>query len=259
MASLLTNLDPRNINWRDSPHKVTPEISAKNDAKIDKLEKEQKLLSSKLKSGAYKNTNDLNAAWQLQNRSFQKISDHRDAWDETTSTHPRVNKQREIEMDRFLGNARAIKKQYDNIIHEYAKKKGICGYLLEEDCTQGKDCYWFGKEDVAGKNVGCYSRKEARKNWSVGAPIKRSKKTNLPILGEEERRITIPMVTAAKARLSRLPEQQSMSENPEEKKEGGRTRKKRRKRKTRCKKRKRKKMRRRTNRRTNRRTKRRKR
>jgi len=193
-----------------------------------------------LKSGAYKNTNDLNAAWQLQNRSFQKISDHRDAWDETTSTHPHVNKQREIEMDRFLGNARAIQKQYDNIIHEYAKKKGICGYLTEEDCTQGKDCYWFGKEDVAGKDVGCYSRKEARKNWSI-KPIKRSKKTNLPILGEEERRITIPMVTAAKARLSRVPEQQSMSENPEEKKEGGRRTKKRKTKKRKTKKRKRRK------------------
>jgi len=249
MASLLTKLDPRNINWEKSPHKVTPEISAKNDAKIDKLEKEQKLLSSKLKSGAYKNTNDLNAAWQLQNRSFQKIVDHRNAWDETTPRHPRVNKQREIEKDRFMGKAIAIQTEYENIISEQAQKQGVCGYLSKKTCSKGKDCYWFGSENVRGKDTGCYSRKEARKNWSV-KPIKRSKKTNLPILGEEERRITIPMIAAAKARLSRLPEQQSMSENPEEKKEGGRTRKKRRKRKTRCKKRKRKKTRRRTKRRT---------
>jgi hypothetical protein len=142
-----------------------------------------------------------------------------------------VNKQREIEMDRFLGNARTIQKQYDNIIPEYAKKKGICGYLTEKDCTKGKDCYWFSPErDVVWKDVGCYSKNEPRKNWGKMEPTKRSKKTHLPILGEEERRITIPMVTAAKARLSRVPEQQSMSENLEEKKEGGRTRKKRRKR-----------------------------
>jgi len=179
MASLVDTLDPRNINWQNSPHKVTPEISTKNDAKIDKLEKEQKLLSSKLKSGAYKNTNDLNAAWQLQNRSFQKILDHRDAWDKIASSHPLVNKQRERESNRFMDNAIAIQKKYDNVISKQAQKQGICGYLSKKTCSKGKDCYWFDKEDVAGKDVGCYSRKEPRKNWSI--PLK--KKSQATTLG----------------------------------------------------------------------------
>ena len=179
MASLVDTLDPRNINWQNSPHKVTPEISTKNDAKIDKLEKEQKLLSSKLKSCAYKNTNDLNAAWQLQNRSFQKILDHRDAWDKIASSHPLVNKQRERESNRFMDNAIAIQKKYDNVISKQAQKQGICGYLSKKTCSKGKDCYWFDKEDVAGKDVGCYSRKEPRKNWSI--PLK--KKSQATTLG----------------------------------------------------------------------------
>jgi len=191
MASLVDTLDPRNINWQNSPHKVTPEISTKNDAKIDKLEKEQKLLSSKLKSGAYKNTNDLNAAWQLQNRSFQKILDHRDAWDKIASSHPLVNKQRERESNRFMDNAIAIQKKYDNVISKQAQKQGICGYLSKKTCSKGKDCYWFDKEDVAGKDVGCYSRKEPRKNWSI--PLKKkSQATTLgtiqenPVVEEEQ-------------------------------------------------------------------------
>ena len=191
MASLVDTLDPRNINWLNSPHKVTPEISTKNDAKIDKLEKEQKLLSSKLKSGAYKNTNDLNAAWQLQNRSFQKILDHRDAWDKIASSHPLVNKQRERESNRFMDNAIAIQKKYDNVISKQAQKQGVCGYLSKKTCSKGKDCYWFDKEDVAGKDVGCYSRKEPRKNWSI--PLKKkSQATTLgtiqenPVVEEEQ-------------------------------------------------------------------------
>ena len=184
MASLLTKLDPRNINWHKSPHKVTSEISAKNDAKIDELEKEQKLLKSKLKRGVYKSDADFKQAWEHQNNSFQRILDHRDAWDETTSRHPRVNKQREIEKDRFMGNAIAIQNKYDNVISEQAQKQGVCGYLSEKTCSKGKDCYWFGKEDVDGKDVGCYSRKEPRKNWSVPQPIRRSKATTLGTIQE---------------------------------------------------------------------------
>ena len=183
MTSLVDKLDPRNINWRKSPHKVTPEISAKNDAKIDELEKEQKLLASKLKRGVYKSDADFKQAWEFQNRSFQRILDHRDAWDETTSKHPRVNKQREIEKDRFMGNAIAIQNKYDNVISKQAQKQGVCGYLSEKTCSKGKDCYWFGA-NVIGKDVGCYSRKEPRKNWSAPQPIKRSKTPNLTPIRE---------------------------------------------------------------------------
>ena len=184
MASLLTKLDPRNINWRKSPHKVTPEISAKNDAKIDELEKEQKLLASKLKRGVYKSDADFKQAWKAQNRSFQRILDHRDAWDETTSKHPRVNKQREIEKDRFMGNAIAIQNKYDNVISKQAQKQGVCGYLSKKTCNKGKDCYWFGKEDVDGKDVGCYSKKEPRKYWGEMKPAKTSKATTLGTIQE---------------------------------------------------------------------------
>jgi len=179
MASLVDKLDPRNINWQNSPHKVTPEIIAKNDAKIDELKKEQKLLESKLKRGVYKSTADFKQAWEFQNRSFQRILDHRDSWDKIESTHPLVRKQREVEKDRFMDKAIAIQNKYDNVISKQAQKQGICGYLSKKTCSKGKDCYWFGKEDVAGKDVGCYSRKEPRKNWSI--PLK--KKSQATTLG----------------------------------------------------------------------------
>ena len=184
MTSLLTKLDPRNINWHKSPHKVTPKERAKNDAIITNLEKEQKLLLSRLKRGVYKNTADFKRAWEAQNRSFERIVNHRDKWEDVISTHPIVNKQREIEKDRFMGNAIAIQNKYDNVISEQAQKQGVCEYLSEKTCSKGKDCYWFGKEDVDGKDVGCYSRKEPRKNWSVPQPIKRSKATTLGTIQE---------------------------------------------------------------------------
>ena len=181
---MLKYVDPRNWNYKESPLRVTPKHIADHDARILKLKNEQKLLSRRLSKGVYKSSNDLNEAWQAQNRSFQRILDHRDAWDETTSTHPRVNEERARESGRFIGNAIQIQHQYDNIINEYAKKKGICRYLLEEDCTQGKDCYWFGKKNVDGKDVGCYSRKEPRKNWSIPLPTKRSTVPTLDTLEE---------------------------------------------------------------------------
>ena len=184
MTSLLTKLDPRNINWHKSPHKVTPKIIAENNAIIKKLENEQKLLSSRLERGIYKNTADFRRAWEAQNRSFERIVNHRDMWEDTESTHPVVNKQREIEKDRFMGNAISIQKKYDNVISKQAQKQGVCEYLSEKTCSKGKDCYWFGKEDVDGKDVGCYSRKEPRKNWSIPLPIKRSTATTLDIVAE---------------------------------------------------------------------------
>jgi len=268
MASLLTNLDPRNINWHKSQYNVTPKVIAKNDAKIDELEKEQKLLKSKLKRGVYKSTADFKQVWEFQNRSFQRILDHRDRWDKIESTHPRVRKQREEEKDRFMDKAIAIQNKYDNVISEQAQKQGICEYLSKKTCSKGKDCYWFGKEDVAGKDVGCYSMKE--RTIPIGQPItrKRSKKPNLPTLGEGERLVRtmgnpVALQSHLKLRLGRLPEQQSLVETKEEEEvaagRGGRTRKKRRKRKSRRKKRKLKKTRRKRKRITKRRTKRRKR
>ena len=39
------------------------------------------------------------------------------------------------------------------------QKKGMCGYPSRGGpVAKVKDCYWFGKDNVAGKNVGCYSR-----------------------------------------------------------------------------------------------------
>ena len=259
MASLVDTLDPRNINWQNSPHKVTPEISTKNDAKIDKLEKEQKLLSSKLKSGAYKNTNDLNAAWQLQNRSFQKILDHRDAWDKIASSHPLVNKQRERESNRFMDNAIAIQKKYDNVISKQAQKQGICGYLSKKTCSKGKDCYWFGSENVRGKDVGCYSKKEPRKYWGEMKPAKTSKATTLGTIQENpvaamQHAIEQKLNEEKKKTKSTYPSRPSSSYPTKERSWGGKKKTKRRKRK-----RKRKKTRRKRKRRTKRRTKRRKR
>ena len=191
MASFVDKVDPRNINWHKSPHKVTHEMTAKNDAKVDELEAEQKRLESKLKRGVYKSTADFKQAWGSQNRSFQRMINHRDAWDEIESRHPRVNKQRERESGRFMDNAIAIQKKYDNVISKQAQKQGICGYLSKKTCSKGKDCYWFDKEDVAGKDVGCYSRKEPRKNWSI--PLKKkSQATTLgtiqenPVVEEEQ-------------------------------------------------------------------------
>ena len=83
-----------------------------------------------------------------------------------------------------MGNAIAIQNKYDNVISKQAQKQGVCGYLSEKTCSKGKDCYWFGKEDVDGKDVGCYSRKEPRKYWSEMKPIKRSKATTLGTIQE---------------------------------------------------------------------------
>ena len=181
MASLLTKLDPRNINWQKSPHNVTPEIRAKNDAKIDELEKEQKLLKSKLKRGVYKSNADFNRAWKAQNRSMQRMIDYRDRWDEIESTHPIVNKQREEEKNRFMGKAIAIQKKYEDVV---AQKQGVCGSLSKKTCSKGKDCYWFGSENVRGKDVGCYSKKEPRKYWGEMKPAKTSKATTLGTIQE---------------------------------------------------------------------------
>ena len=233
MTSLVDKLDPRNINWHKSPHKVTPKIIAENNAIIKKLENEQKLLSSRLERGIYKNTADFRRAWEAQNRSFERIVNHRDMWEDTESTHPVVNKQREIEKDRFMGNAISIQKKYDNVISKQAQKQGVCEYLSEKTCSKGKDCYWFGKEDVAGKNVGCYSNKEPIKNWSIPL-IKKSKKPKdrsgqvLPTLGEEDEEDDG----------GETKKQHSTVETKGVNKGGRKTRRKRRKRKTRRKKRK---------------------
>ena len=180
MKSLLTKLDPRNMGWRDSPHQVTDEIRNKNNARIKKLENEQKLLESKLKRGVYKSNADFNRAWGAQNRSMQRMIDYRDRWDEIKSTHPIVRQQREEEKDRFMGEAIAIQNKYEYVV---AQKKGECGSLSKETCSKGKDCYWFGIEKVRGKDVGCYSKKELGKNWSL--PLKKtSKATTLGIIQE---------------------------------------------------------------------------
>jgi len=239
MTSLLTNLDPRNINWRKSQHKVTPKVRSDNDAKIEKLEQEQKLLSQRLNKGVYKTLGDHRTAWEAQNRSFQRIIDHRDKWDEVSSSHPHVNKQREEEATRFMDNAIAIQKKYDNIISKHAQKKGLCGYLSEETCRKGKDCYWFGTENVAGKNVGCYSKIAERIPIGQKQLLKRSKKPKdrygqaLPTLGEGERLIgtmgnPIALRSHLKSRLSGLPEQKSTVETKGVNKGGRKTRKRKR-------------------------------
>ena len=233
MASLLTNLDPRNINWQKSPHKVTAKVMKKNDDVINKLDTEQKLLLHRLNKGVYKTLGDHKKAWEAQNRSFQRMLDHRDKWDEIESTHPRVRKQREKEKDRFMDEAIAIQQEYDGIISKHAQKKGICEYLSKKTCSKGKDCYWFGTENVAGKNVGCYSNKEPGKNWRSISPRKKSKKPKdrhgqvLPTLGEEDNE-------------DHGGEEKKQQSTSEERKGGGgrKTRRKRRKRKTRRKKRK---------------------
>ena len=185
MKSLVDKLNPRNFNWEKSQHKVTPEISRQNDAKISELEKEQKLLESKLKRGVYKSNADFNRAWDAQNRSMQRMIDYRDRWDEIESTHPIVNKQREKEKDRFMGKAIAIQKKYENVIMAQAQKQGVCGYLSKKTCSEGKDCYWFDKiSDRMDKGVGCYSKKEPRKNWGNMKPTKRSKKPTLSAIQE---------------------------------------------------------------------------
>ena len=109
---------------------------------------------------------------------------HRDAWDEIESRHPRVNKQRERESGRFMDNAIAIQKKYDNVISKQAQKQGVCGYLSKKTCSEGKDCYWFGKEDVAGKNVGCYSSREETIPIGQRRLLKRSKTPNLTPIRE---------------------------------------------------------------------------
>jgi hypothetical protein len=239
MTSKANMLDPRNWNWQKSEHKVTPKVRSDNDAKIEKLEQEQKLLSQRLNKGVYKTLGDHRTAWEAQNRSFQRIIDHRDKWDEVSSSHPHVNKQREEEATRFMDNAIAIQKKYDNIISKHAQKKGLCGYLSEETCRKGKDCYWFGTENVAGKNVGCYSKIAERIPIGQKQLLKRSKKPKdrygqaLPTLGEGERLIgtmgnPIALRSHLKSRLSGLPEQKSTVETKGVNKGGRKTRKRKR-------------------------------
>ena len=256
MSSLLTKLDPRNINWQKSPHKVTPEIRANNDAKIDKLEKEQTLLESKLKRGVYKSNADFNRAWDAQNRSMQRMIDYRDRWDEIESTHPIVNKQREKEKDRFMGKAIAIQKKYENVIMAQAQKQGVCGYLSKKTCSEGKDCYWFDKiSDRMDKGVGCYSKKEPRKNWGNMKPTKRSKKPTLSAIQENPLAAMQHEQNLAKKKKETTHPPRSSDSYPD-RFVGGKTKRRKRK-KTRRKRKRRTK--RRTNRRTKRRTKRRKR
>jgi hypothetical protein len=192
MASFVDKVDPRNINWQKSPHKVTAKVMKKNDDVINKLDTEQKLLSHRLNKGVYKTLGDHKKAWEAQNRSFQRVIDYRDKWDEVSSSHPLVNKQREKEKDRFMDEAIAIQKKYDGIISKHAQQKGLCGYLSKETCRKGKNCYWFGKENVAGKDVGCYSTIEETIPFGQKQILKRSKKPKdrhgqaLPTLGEED-------------------------------------------------------------------------
>ena len=51
MTSKANMFDPRNWNWQKSKHKVTAAVMKKNDNVINKLDKEQKLLESRLNRG----------------------------------------------------------------------------------------------------------------------------------------------------------------------------------------------------------------
>jgi len=174
-----------NWNYKKSHLHVRPEHKADHDARILKLENEQKLLLTRLNRGIYKSVGDFNRAWSAQQRSFQRIIKHRDQWQEPTSKHPHVNREREEESDRFIEKALMIQKKYDNIISVQAQKQGVCDYLTEEKtCNQGNDCYWFDKKNVDGKDIGCYSEKETRKNWVGRQPIKRSIASSLDTITE---------------------------------------------------------------------------
>uniref|UniRef100_A0A6C0ENC1 Putative adhesin Stv domain-containing protein n=1 Tax=viral metagenome TaxID=1070528 RepID=A0A6C0ENC1_9ZZZZ len=237
MTSLLTKLNPKNINWHKSPHKVTPKISAGNDAKIDELETEQKRLESNLKRGVYKDSDDFHLAWDAQNRSFQRILNHRDRWDEIKSTHPIVNEQREKEKNRFMGKAIAIQKKYENVISNQAEKQGVCGYLSKEPCSKGKDCYWFDKipesswvDKSVAKEAGCYSKKEPRKNWGKMKPTKRSKPTTLSTIQENP---LAAMQHKQKHNEEKKETKQTLSSSYPDRLEGGKKKTKRRKRRKR--------------------------
>lgn len=243
MKSLLTKLDPRNMGWRDSPHQVTDEIRNKNNARIKKLENEQKLLSSRLKRGIYKSNADFNRAWGAQNRSMQRMIDYRDRWDEIKSTHPIVRQQREEEKDRFMGEAIAIQNKYEYVV---AQEKGECGSLSKETCSKGKDCYWFGIEKVRGKDVGCYSKKELGKNW--GLPLKKTSKAPTFGIIQENPVAAIEQKLNEEKEKTKLTFPQRPSSSYPDRLRGGKKKTKRRKRK-----RKRKKTRRKTKRRTKRR------
>ena len=244
MTSKANMFDPRNWNWQKSKHKVTAAVMKKNDDVINKLDKEQKLLESRLNRGVYKTLGDHRTAWEAQNRSFQRIIDHQNKWNEVTSSHPHINRQREDEARRFMDKAIVIQKKYDGIISKHAQKKGVCGYLSKETCSKGKNCYWFGTENVAGKNVGCYSKIEETIPIGQKQLLKRSKKPkdrsgqSLSTLGEGAKLIgtmgnPVALQSHLKSRLSGVPEQKITVETSETKQNGGRrTRKKRRKRNT---------------------------
>ena len=160
---------------------VTKEDIKHHNYILEKLENEQKLLADRLQRNVYKNRVNLIIARKAQNRSFYRIQEELDIWDESLKRP----KEKLIEEERFREKAIKIQKQYENIIDNYAKEKGICTFLEDKDnCKTGLNCYWFGKEDVAGKDVGCYSIKEPRKNWNVRRPVKRSKATTLGTIQE---------------------------------------------------------------------------
>ena len=162
---------------------VTKEDIKRHNYILEKLENEQKLLVDRLQRNVYKNHVNLMIAQKAQNRSFYRIQDELALWDASLKRP----KEKLIEEKRFREKAIEIQKQYENIVDDYAKEKGICTYLGDKDnCKAGLNCYWFGKDDVAGKDIGCYSRAEAPRDWSVQRRLgrRRKKPTSLDTIEE---------------------------------------------------------------------------
>ena len=145
------------------------------------FENEQKRLVDRLQRGVYKTHGDLLVARRKQNESINRLQDALDEWDNSI----KKKKEKDREEQRFRGEGIRILKQYEDIVDDYAKEKGICTFLEDKDsCKTAKTCYWFDKEDVAGKNVGCYSRKAPVINWSFPPERKRKKPTSLNTIEE---------------------------------------------------------------------------
>ena len=162
---------------------VTKEDINRHNYILEKLENEQKLLADRLQRNVYKDHVNLMIAQKAQNRSFHRIRDELAIWDASLKRP----KEKLIEEERFREKAIKIQKQYENIVDDYAKEKGICTFLEDKDnCKTGLNCYWFDKEDVAGKDIGCYSRAEAPRDWSVQRRLgrRRKKPTSLDTIEE---------------------------------------------------------------------------
>ena len=170
-----------------SKKKVTQEDINKQAQLLQDLKDEQDRLEDRLSRGVYdQNVNDLTRARQQQNKSFQRVADYINKWNNVTSKSTLVNRERKAAIDKFIQHAKRIQHRYDDIVSKRVEKRSMCEYFgSEEECKKRDMCYWFGTAGVRGKNVGCYPKGAKPKGWAASRKAAKSRIASLATIAEE--------------------------------------------------------------------------